>query len=91
MSLEKLVCDRCGERFEPSDVMVPTGPHVDEWKYRSPSSSEIESELDSEGWWSDEWNNDLICPYCCEELEEKGLYPEDWEFENEVEPCLKKN
>lgn len=82
MCLENLTCDRCGERFEPYGVMVPTGPCVDEWKWRRPSFSEIEGELDDEGWWSD--SDDLLCPDCCEVLEEKGVYPEDWEDEDEI-------
>ena len=81
MSVENCRCDRCGELFEPSDVMVPCGPYIDDFKWVHPTESEIESELESEGWWFN--SMDLLCCDCVETLEEEGVPPELWEDEDE--------
>lgn len=76
-------CDRCGEEFEPSDEMQPCGPYMEDWRWRRPTESEIESQMESEGWWSGD--EGILCPECCKALEEKDIYPEDWELEAEIE------
>lgn len=73
-------CDRCGEDFIPSDEMEPCGLYMGDWRWRKPTESEIESQMEAEGWWVG--SEGIICPYCCEILDEKGIYPEDWELES---------
>ena len=76
-------CDRCGEEFEPSGEMVTCGGYLEDWKWRNPTEIEIESQMESEGWWSGD--EGILCPECCDELADKGIYPEDWELEAEIE------
>lgn len=75
-------CDRCGEEFEPSDEMEACGPYMEDWRWRRLVDSEVQCQMDSEGWWSG--REGVLCPDCVEDLEEKGVYPEDWEHEDEI-------
>lgn len=81
MSVENCRCDRCGVLFEPFGVMVPSDPFIDDFRWREPTESEIEAELDDEGWWFN--SCDLLCAECVETLEDEGVPPEFWEDEDE--------